>query len=154
MCVYAFIRHEAVGYAATFLSVFISTGVGFLFLLWPTKNMYLLHVSRHCMSHIRVRERERVRGLHGTPLLLSILFMAPSPFYCKTSSALLSLAIITYTASYRASLLWGLHIKHTQEETRAHMVHTHARTHLSLWLASVLLPSSYTFLILALSGGK
>lgn len=100
--------------------------------------MGLLHIGVQCMSHIRlfgwscvcVCVRESSRWYPLSSLVFSP--WPPSPFYCKTCSALLSLAIITYTAPYRASLLWGLQIKltlthtptHRERETHAHMVHT------------------------------
>lgn len=103
---------------ATLLSVFVSTEVVIVLLLLPTKNTGLLRVGVHCMSHISVCVC--VCGLCVLPMvysfLLSILSMAPSALYCKTSSAMLSLAIIMYTAPYRASLLWGLQIKHTHSD--------------------------------------
>lgn len=85
----------------------------------------------------------------------------PSPFYCKTSPALLSLAIIMYTAYIQRfspsrptdQTYIHSHI-HTEKETHAHMVHSvcmHGITSYtiqSLALAWVHFPSSCICLIL------
>lgn len=56
----------------------------------------------------------------------SILFMVPSLLCCKTTSALLSLAIIKCTPPYRSFLLTGQHSHthiNTQKEAHAYILH-------------------------------